>query len=115
MKESVIADIRVLPFGTETASLSHYVAACVNVLKQASDISYQVTPMATMVEGPLERILELLQEMHEVPFTMGVKRVVTSISIDDRRDKQITMESKVKAVEDKLQAPSAKELAGFIR
>jgi len=115
MKESVIADIRVLPFGTETASLSHYVAACVNVLKQAPDIKYQVTPMATMVEGPLERILELLQEMHELPFTMGVKRVVTNISIDDRRDKPITMESKVKAVEDKLQAQPQKELAGLIR
>lgn len=115
MRESVIADIRVLPFGTETASVSHYVASCVNILKRAPDVKYQVTPMATMLEGPLERILELLQEMHEVPFTLGVKRVITSISIDDRRDKQITMESKVKAVEDKLQAPSAKELAGVIR
>jgi Domain of unknown function DUF77. len=36
--------------------------------------------------------------MHEVPFTMGVNRVLTSIIIDDRRDKLITMESKVKAV-----------------
>ena len=104
MKESVIADIRVLPFGTETASLSHYVAACVDILKQATDISYQITPMATMVQGPLERVLELAQEMHEVPFTMGVSRVVTNISIDDRRDKPITMESKIEAVTQKLQA-----------
>ena len=103
MKDLVIADIRVLPFGTETASLSHYVAACVNILNQAPDIKYQLTPMATIVEGPLERILELLQEIHELPFSMGVNRVVTSISIDDRRDKQITMERKVAAVTDKLQ------------
>ena len=105
MKESVIADIRVLPFGTETASLSHYVAACVEIVKQAPDITYQLTPMATMVQGPLERVLELAQQMHEVPFTMGVNRVVTSISIDDRRDKPITMESKVEAVTQKLQVP----------
>ena len=115
MKELVIADIRVLPFGTETASVSHYVAGCVNILKQAPDISYQVTPMATMVQGPLERILELLQEMHEVPFTMGVDRVITNISIDDRRDKHITMESKVQAVTEKLQAPPQKELAELVR
>jgi uncharacterized protein (TIGR00106 family) len=114
MKEKVIADIRVLPFGTETTSLSHYVAACVNILKQAPDIKYQVTPMATMVEGPLERILELLEEMHELPFTMGVKRVVTNISIDDRRDKQITMETKVKAVTDKLRASPEPSLAGLV-
>ena len=114
MKESVIADIRILPFGTETASLSHYIASCVNVLKQAPDISYQVTAMATIVQGPLERLLELVQEMHEIPFTMGVKRVVTNISIDDRRDKPITMESKIQAVEQKLQASPEKILADVI-
>ena len=102
MEESVIADIRVLSFGTETASLSYYVAACVNMLEQAPDISYQVTPMATMVQGPLLRVLELMQKMHEIPFSMGVSRVVTNICIDDRRDKQITMESKVKAVNEKI-------------
>ncbi|MBA7604584.1 hypothetical protein ES703_11709 [subsurface metagenome] len=115
MKDSVIADIRVLPFGTETASVSHYVAACVNILNQAPDISYQVTPMATMLQGPLERILELLQEMHELPFTMGVNRVITNISIDDRRDKQITMESKVKAVDEKLPTSPEANLVGIAR
>jgi uncharacterized protein YqgV (UPF0045/DUF77 family) len=42
--------------------------------------------------------MELAQAMHEVPFKMGANRVSTTISIDDRRDKLITMESKVKAV-----------------
>ncbi len=115
MRDSVIADIRVLPFGTETASLSHYVAGCVRVLEQATGISYQIAPMATTVEGPLERVLEVLQLMHEIPFTMGVDRVVTSINIDDRRDKQITMESKVKAVAEKLQASPAADLTGVVR
>ena len=67
--------------------------------------------MATMVEGPLDRILELMQEMHELPFSMGVTRVVTSINIDDRRDKRITMDSKVMAVEEKLQLAPEPELA----
>ena len=106
MKDSVIADIRVLPLGTETASASHYVAGCVNILEQAKDIKYQVTPMATMIEGPLDRVLELLREMHEVPFSAGVERVVTNISIDDRRDKRITMDSKVRAVKEKIGTPA---------
>ncbi|HAZ31690.1 MAG TPA: hypothetical protein DCY61_03165, partial [Dehalococcoidia bacterium] len=45
-----------------------------------------------------DRILELAREMHEVPFTMGAKRVATTIYIDDRRDKLITIEGKMKAV-----------------
>jgi uncharacterized protein (TIGR00106 family) len=98
MKDSVIAELKVVPLGTQSASLSKYVAAVINVVKQAKDVTYQITPMGTIVQGPLSRILELAQEMHEVPFTMGVNRVSTYINIDDRRDKKITMESKVKAV-----------------
>ncbi len=98
MKEQVIAEVHVVPLGTETTSLSHYVAACLDTLKQAQDISYQLTAMGTIIQGPLERILELVQKMHEVPFAMGAKRVATTISIDDRRDKLATIDSKVRAV-----------------
>ncbi len=98
MKEQVIAEIHIVPLGTATTSLSRYIAACINTVKHAQDISYQLTAMGTIIQGPLERVLELAQKMHEVPFAMGVKRVVTSINIDDRRDKLITIESKVKAV-----------------
>ncbi|MCL0060758.1 MTH1187 family thiamine-binding protein [Dehalococcoidia bacterium] len=101
MKEQVIAELHVVPLGTETASLSHYVAACLNVLKEAEDITYRLTAMGTIVQGPLDRILELAREMHEVPFTMGAKRVATTIYIDDRRDKLISIEGKIKAVLDK--------------
>ena len=98
MKEQVIAEISIVPLATATTSLSRYIAACINTVKQAQDISYQITAMGTIIQGPLERVLELAQKMHEVPFAMGVKRVVTSINIDDRRDKLITIDSKVKAV-----------------
>ncbi|MFC2059873.1 MTH1187 family thiamine-binding protein [Chloroflexota bacterium] len=98
VNESVIAEVRIIPLGTGTTSLSHSVAACLDVVKQAQDIDYQLTAMGTIIQGPLERILELTQKMHEVPFTMGVKRVATTIIIDDRRDKPLTIDGKVRAV-----------------
>jgi len=98
MKEPVIAEIKIIPIGTATTSLSRYIAACINTVKQAHDMSYQLTAMGTIIQGPLEGVLELAQKMHEVPFAMGAKRVVTTISIDDRRDKSATIDSKVKAV-----------------
>ena len=98
MKKQVIAEVKVVPLGTATPSLSHYIAACLDAIKQAQDISYQLTAMGTIIQGPLERILELVPKMHEAPFTMGAKRVITTISIDDRRDKLATIESKVQAV-----------------
>lgn len=98
MREQVIAEIHVVPLGTATTSLSRYVAACLNTIKQAQNISYQLTAMGTIIQGPLEQVLELAQKIHEVPFTMGAKRVATTIYIDDRRDRIATMEDKVKAV-----------------
>ena len=98
MKKFVIAEIKIVPLGTTTTSLSRYVTACVDILKQTQDITYQVTAMGTIVQGPLEQVLKVAQKMHEIPFTMGAERVATTISIDDRRDKPATIESKVKAV-----------------
>ena len=98
MKHEVIAEIHIIPLGTAATSLSRYIAACIDIVKQAQDISYRLTAMGTIIQGSLERVLELAQKMHELPFTMGVKRVVTTISIDDRRDKAATIDNKVKAV-----------------
>ena len=98
MKQQVIAEIKIIPLGTATTNLSHYIAACLDTVKKAQGISYQLTAMGTIIQGTLEQIFELAQKMHEVPFALGAKRVVTTISIDDRRDKPITIESKVKAV-----------------
>lgn len=97
-----IVEVTIAPMGTGTASISHYVAACHKVLAKAEDLKYQLTPMSTIIEGDLRRIFEVIQEMHEVPFEIGAPRVSTLIRVDDRRDKEITMSGKLKAVNDKL-------------
>jgi len=97
-----IVQLIIVPIGTETPSVSRYVAACHKVLDDYSDLKYQLTPMSTCIEGDLDRILEAVRVMHEVPFAEGAMRVSTSIKIDDRRDKVGTMQQKLKAVQDKL-------------
>ena len=98
MKEKVIVELSVVPLGTTSPSVSRYVAACLEPLKNAHDVRFQITPMGTVVEGPLERVMELAVKMHEIPFGLGAQRVVTTIKIDDRRDRMPRMEDKVAAV-----------------
>jgi uncharacterized protein (TIGR00106 family) len=98
MKDSVIAELKVVPLGTGSPHVSPYVKAAIEIVKKTPGITFQITPMATIVQGPLQTVLDLARQMHEVPFQMGAQRVLTTISIDDRRDKEATMESKVKAV-----------------
>lgn len=47
-------------------------------------------------------VWEAAKRMHESVFGKDVQRVVTKITIDDRRDKQLTMEYKVQSVMKKV-------------
>jgi len=96
-----IVELTIAPLGVGT-SVSSYVAACHKVLDQATDLKHQLTPMSTIIEGDLDRILEVIRQMHEVPFAAGAQRVSTLLRIDDRRDKELTMDGKIKAVMEKL-------------
>ena len=94
--------ISVVPVGTGSPSVSGYVANAVKILEQEKDIKYELTAMMTILEGDLDRLLEVAKKMHRSAFAAGAQRVVTSIRIDDRRDKPLTIEGKIKAVKDKL-------------
>ncbi|MBS4214465.1 MULTISPECIES: MTH1187 family thiamine-binding protein [Neobacillus] len=98
-----IIDITVIPVGTGTTSVSEYVAEIHKVLQRYEDrVKYQLTPMSTLIEGDLKLLLEIVQEIHEVPFQKGLQRVCTNLRIDDRRDKEHSMERKLQSVQTKL-------------
>lgn len=97
-----IVEVTIVPMGTSGTSLSRYVADCHKVLMAAPDLRHELHSMGTVIEGDLDRILEVVRQMHEVPFEGGSQRVSTLIRIDDRRDKISTMNGKVRAVTEKL-------------
>ena len=95
-------DISVVPVGTQSPSASRFVAGAIRVLKNEPDIKYELTAMNTIIEGDLEKLMMLAQKMHRSAFEAGAERVVTTIRIDERRDKPLTIQGKLKAVRDKL-------------
>lgn len=92
-----IAEISIVPLGIQNVSVSKFVAAAIEEL-QKSGLQYQLTPMGTIIEGSLEEVLDVIRRMHETPFRSGVKRVYTTIKIDDRRDRKAAMNEKVASV-----------------
>jgi uncharacterized protein (TIGR00106 family) len=100
-----ILEISVVPIGTGDTSLSAYVADCLRMLKKEK-VRYELSSMGTNVEGDLKDLFKIALKMHQVPFKKGAQRVVTSMKIDDRRDKKGTLEGKKKAVENKLRKKS---------
>ena len=92
-----IAEVSIVPIGTKSTSVSSYVAACLEVLDESS-LTYELHGMGTIVEGGLKELFEVVLRMHEVPFEAGALRVVTTIKVDDRRDKEASAKDKVGAV-----------------
>ena len=94
---SVVADIAIMPVG-EGTSLSKYVKRAVEELKK-SGLKIEVSAMSTCVEAQsTEQIFEAFEKAKDALFEMGAKRVYTTIRIDERRDKRISIESKKSAV-----------------
>ncbi|MBY9079999.1 MTH1187 family thiamine-binding protein [Paenibacillus sp. HN-1] len=99
-----IAEITVIPIGTGSTSLSSYVADMQRALESVEGITYELTSMGTIIEGPISRIFAAVEVLHESPFNGGAQRVSTSLKIDDRRDKAGSSRQKLESVERKLQS-----------
>lgn len=93
-----IIEVRVLPVGTDHASISSFISASARVLVERG-IHHQVTPTGTVFESDLESGLTAAAAMHREVFARGAHRVVTQILIDERSDKDLSMDSMVAAVQ----------------
>ena len=98
-----VAQISVVPVGTGSASISDYVVGALRIVKE-SGLKYELSSMGTSVEGDVGSILDLVGKVHERCFKQGAVRVLTSLTIDDRRDKQLSIDGKKSAVRAKIQA-----------
>jgi len=97
-----MVEVSIVPVGTESPSVSEYVARAVKVLQAEKDLKYELTAMGTIIEGELDRLLTVVRKMHQEVLDSGVKRVVTTIKIDDRRDKASSISGKVEAVKKRI-------------
>ncbi|MGV8175899.1 MAG: MTH1187 family thiamine-binding protein [Methanothrix sp.] len=93
----IVADFSMIPMGTGT-SASHYIKAVHEVLK-SSGVNFVPGPMSTSVEvESLEELFRVIDAANQRLKEMGVQRIITSIRIDYRLDKEISIGSKLKAV-----------------
>ena len=95
----MLVEFTVVPLG-KGESVSEYVAECMRIVK-ASGLSYQLTPMATILEGERDEVMNVIMECHQRVLDMS-KRVITEIKIDDRKDRKNAMTQKIRSVESKL-------------
>jgi uncharacterized protein (TIGR00106 family) len=97
MRMAVIVEFSIVPLG-EGLSVSKLLAPAVEELEKR-EVKYEITSMGTIFEAKnIQEAFWLVAEAHEAVFGEGVKRVVTSVRIDDRRDGERSMEDKVESL-----------------
>lgn len=95
-----IVDLCIVPLGVGV-SLSHYVAACEEVLRE-SGLKSSLHAYGTNIEGEWDEVMVAVKRCHQVLHEMGVPRIFTTMKVGTRTDRAQTMEDKVRSVERKL-------------
>ncbi len=96
------ADLTVLPIGREGAGAGDVIAEIQRRLSTQDKVKFQMNAMGTSLEGSVEDILALAGQLHAVPFESGIPRAYTILKLDERRDREQTLEGKVESVRRRL-------------
>ena len=90
----IIASLSISTLGKST-SVSTYVKIVIETLKK-EQVKFQTNAMATVIEtNDIETLFHIVQKAHQAVAEQGADRIITEIKIDDRRDKEATMKSKL--------------------
>ena len=97
---SVLLEFAMFPTD-KGGSVSSYVSKVIDMIR-SSGVSYQLTPMGTIVETEtMDSALKMLQNAHNVIEPVS-DRIYCSAKFDIRKGKQNRMDSKIASIEEKI-------------
>ena len=92
----IVADFAMVPMGSGT-SAAKYIRTIYNLLREMG-ITFVPGSMSTSIEiDSFEELFDIIGRANKRLTEMGVKRIITSIKIDYRLDKEISIKSKLSA------------------
>jgi uncharacterized protein (TIGR00106 family) len=94
MKNYVNIAIQVLPKSKEKHSYE-IVDEAIKVIHN-SGIKYQVCPFETVMEGPYDEIMKVVEEVQQTCLNKGAEELIVNIKIQNRKDSKVTIEEKMK-------------------
>ena len=94
----IISQLSIAPFGKDV-SVSKYVKKVIKIISKYN-VNYETNAMSTVFETEdIETIFKIIQESHILLKKNGAQRIITELKIDDRQDKNATMQSKLNAIQ----------------
>ncbi len=102
----VVAEISVIPIGVSypnddalQTSLSREISLAFNAIKKLKEVKVNLTAMGTEIEANnIQDVLKSVEMAHTAMKETGVKRIISTIRIDERLDKTETLEDRVNSI-----------------
>jgi uncharacterized protein (TIGR00106 family) len=87
------------------SGMSEYIAKAFDAIRKIKGINVVLTSMGTHIETTdFEKILKAIDATHDSLRREGnVARIISTIRIDERRDKSATFDDRIRSVQKKLQ------------
>lgn len=95
----VLAEFSMFPTD-KGSSVSQWVSQIINYI-DSSGITYQLTPMGTVIEGSWEEVMNVISNCYKI-LEPQCDRVYSSIKIDYRKGDSSRMKSKIDKIESVL-------------
>jgi len=93
----IVAQLSIAPVGKEV-SVSKYVKLVLGILKK-EQVKFETNAMSTVIETEdLKTLFDVIEKAHNAVLAADADRVITELKIDDRRDKDATITSKLNAL-----------------
>ncbi|MBI9052378.1 MAG: thiamine-binding protein [Bacteroidales bacterium] len=93
MKNYVNVALQVLP-KSETKKAYDLVDDAINVIKE-SGLIYKVCPFETVIEGPYDQIMKLVEDVQKECFESGADELLVYLKIQTRKNSKVTIDDKM--------------------
>lgn len=97
MSNNVILAIQVLP-KVKDGNTVIIVDKAIEAIKR-SGVKYTVGPLETVMEGPYDKLIQIVDEVQKICFDAKVEEALINIKIELRPDRDVTIEGKTNRYE----------------
>ena len=103
---TVHAEISIIPIMRHgDTSMSKQVAAAFDAIRKVRGVRATLTALGTQIQaGSIDEIATAIKEAHAAAKRVGAVRIISSIRIDERLDKEQTLQDKVRSVKQRLKS-----------
>ena len=96
----VLCDFNLVTIGSGI-SLSPYIAECEIIFRRAG-LKTKIHALGTNIEGDWEKVSEAIGACHKRLHEIGASRLLSSLKIASRIDRDQSIEEKIRAVTEKI-------------